>query len=115
MLAVLALALVPTVSRALAHAQGQSAWVEVCSQQGSVWVAADGSSTDGNPDGATLHTLEHCALCGLAAAALPLPPTEFAWVLPLTAATLVPTLFLQAPRPQFVWVQSQPRAPPVRS
>ena len=49
-LAMLALALLPTVSHAVAHGQGsRSAWAEVCTPQGMKWVAVDAASAAANP------------------------------------------------------------------
>ncbi len=119
LLAIFGLALAPTISHALAAAQGQqSSLAQICTPQGTktLVVAADGSvelleSQSGSDEGFA-NPLEHCPLCGLAAAAPPLPATEPVLVLPLTQSTAVPRLFLLAPRPLFTWSAAQPRAPP---
>lgn len=120
LIAIFGLALAPTISHALAHAQGGSVWAEVCTPQGMKLVAAADASADVDADGqpapadgtASLNHLEHCPLCGLSGAALALPPAPVALTLPLTSASLVPRLFLRAPRPMFSWAPAQPRAPP---
>ena len=111
--AMLAFALVPTLSRAMSHAQGNSAWAEVCTPQGLKLVAL--GNGEQAPVQANGHHLDHCAFCGLAgdgAAPWPsLPPT-----LPtVLAGTEVPRLFLQAAHTPFAWRSAPARAPPIRS
>lgn len=109
LVAIWALALVPTVSRALAFAAGDGLWAEVCTTQGPRFVSLD---ERGSPSPQATHALEHCKFCtaGFDGAA-PLPAVAPAWQLPQTRAA-VPRLFLQAPRPLFAWRRAQPRAPP---
>ncbi|MBP6764886.1 MAG: DUF2946 domain-containing protein [Rubrivivax sp.] len=113
LVAMLALALAPTVSRALALAQGGgSAWAEVCTPQGMVRVALD-DAPRGTP--APAHAggmLDHCPFCGLAGQAAGMPPAPP--VLPPVQAeqSLVPPLWLQAPHTLFAWRSAQPRGPP---
>ena len=117
----LALALLPTVARAMASAQGDgSAWAEICTAQGMKRVALDsqpgGSAVPepATPESAS-HHLDHCPFCGLSAQALDLPPAPRP-VLDLSAAAdHLPPLFLQAPRTLFAWCRAQPRAPPLNS
>ncbi|HSI61328.1 MAG TPA: DUF2946 family protein, partial [Ideonella sp.] len=73
LLAILSLALAPTISHALASsAAGGSAWAEICTPQGTRLVALD----DGQPPAPALSFghLDHCPLCGLSGTALGLPP-----------------------------------------
>ncbi len=71
LLAVLAMAWLPTVSRALTHAGGgATAWVEVCTAQGMRLVAVP--VDEPAPGQAAVH-LEHCPLCTLAQDQLALP------------------------------------------
>jgi hypothetical protein len=121
--AMLALALLPTVSRALAFANGDVRWAEVCTAGGMKLapVAAPGDialsrgSTSGlhGDDGPALGSshLEHCSYCGLSGGAAPLPATA-ASVITAPAGHAPPALFLQAPRTLFAWRSAQPRAPP---
>lgn len=108
----LAFALVPTISRALAFGTGSSAWAEICTPQGlKVVVAAEG---DEAPVQAGAH-LDHCALCGPSTdGAAPLPATPALLQLPLGSAE-VPRRFLQAAHTLHAWRSAQPRAPPVRA
>ena len=108
----LVLALVPTLSRAMAFANGTSTWAEICTPQGMKQV----SSVDGEeaPVQAGAH-LDHCALCGLATdAAAPLPASPLVAQLPLHRAE-PPRLFLHATTTLHAWCSAQPRAPPTRS
>lgn len=112
-MAVFGLVCAPTVSRAVAAARGDSAWVEVCSAQGTrrVWLPA---SDDGaSPAQVQHHPLQACALCVLAAAGM--APTS-------PVSGLAPALLPGHGCPQRPLVQvdtaphhpaSQPRAPPV--
>jgi Protein of unknown function (DUF2946) len=110
LLAMLAIALVPTVSRAMAFATGSPSWAEICTPQGMKLVAA----VDG--DEAPVQTgahLDHCALCGLSSdGAAPLPALPVPLQLPVGSAE-VPRLFLQAAHTLHAWRSAQPRAPPV--
>ena len=109
----LALALLPTVSHALALQRGGSAWVEVCTPQGMKLVAVDGSEAPA-PLQAAGH-LEHCPACVLQHIDAAPPPTPPALLpLPLEAAA-VPPLFLHAPHTLHAWRTAQPRGPPTRS
>jgi hypothetical protein len=116
LLAVLALALVPTISRALAHVQGDAGWAEVCTAQGMNlgMASAPADEAPAAKPGLPGH-LEPCAFCALCAGAAP-PPAgatpAFGW--PHSAAG-PPERFLQAPRTPFAWRSAQPRAPPIHS
>jgi Protein of unknown function (DUF2946) len=114
LVAVLGMALLPTLSHALAFARGDaSRWAEVCTPQGMRLVAVDDSA---GAEDKTLPTasgqLEHCPLCALGAGAMAPPPAPLAvlW-LPLAGAE-PPTAFLQAPRTAHAWRSAQPRGPP---
>lgn len=115
--AMLALALLPTVSRAMAQAQGgRTAGAELCTAQGMVRVILDGAPGDPaagpvSPETASGH-LDHCPFCSLSAQAAGLasaPP----WPLTLVAAAgHLPPPCLQAPHTRLAWCSAQPRAPP---
>ncbi|CAD5370261.1 conserved hypothetical protein [Rubrivivax sp. A210] len=107
----LVLALVPTISRAMASQQGPMSWVEICTPQGMQLVAiADGEESQAHTSG----HLDHCALCGLSADAGP-PPVAAPRPPQLPGGTEVPRLFLQAPYTLPAWRSAQPRAPPARA
>ncbi|MDZ7813785.1 MAG: DUF2946 family protein [Ideonella sp.] len=113
LLAVFGLALAPTISHAVAHANGATPWTEICTPQGIKLVSLTGEEL---PADATLspHSLEHCALCGLAASPAAPPAASAGPALHQGLSQAVPELFLQAPRPLFAWASAQPRAPPLR-
>ncbi len=123
LVAILALALLPTLSHAWAHVRGQGAggWAEVCTTQGPQRIAvdADGKLADttiepaADPAGA-LH-LQHCPLCVLSLDVPLLPPAAPA-ALPLALASAAPpAAFLHAPHTLHAWRSAQPRGPPSRS
>ena len=117
-MAVLALALLPTVSRAWglgAEPVGVHAMVEVCTTDGLRMVPnADGqASTDTSAHHAD--AFERCAHCVLGGAPLAVPPAMPAWQVSDPRAHALPALFLQAPHTLHVWAAAQPRAPPSHS
>ena len=109
----LALALLPTVARALAASQVEgSDWVEICTAQGMKRVAPDTTGAiPPAPQFAPGH-LDHCFFCGLSAQGLGLPPAPAWQQYPPDTAESLPGLVLQAPRSLLDWCSAQPRAPP---
>ncbi|MEI6028172.1 MAG: DUF2946 domain-containing protein [Betaproteobacteria bacterium] len=114
LMAMLALAVLPSVSHALAFARGgSSAWAEVCTPQGMRMVAVDaGRQTDSGAPMQAAAMLEHCALCALGGGAPALPASETAALRLLTGSHILPWLFLHAPRTLHAWRSAQPRGPP---
>lgn len=111
-LAILLASLAPSLSHALASSTGSN-WVEICTTQGSKWIAAGEDGSERAP--ASAHVLDHCPYCSLHAPTLGLPPAGSLTQLPLRLAHEVPRAFLAAPRTQHAWVSAQPRAPPLFS
>jgi len=111
-----ALALVPTVSHALAAASGQNNWTEVCTPQGMRFIAMSGTAglDEPVPIGAEA-AIEHCSYCAQSAGHLGMPPAEPGAAPTPHADDALPALFLHAPRTLPVWRSAQPRAPPVVS
>lgn len=110
-LAVLMAALAPALSQALG-AQQAANWIEVCSSQGTKWLAGD---DDGTAAPKAAHAFEHCPYCSVHAQSLDLPPVV-ATVGPIAGLQqAVPQAFLAAPRTLHAWVSAQPRAPPLFS
>ena len=113
LVAMLALALLPTVSRAMAFAQGGGgAWAEVCTPQGMVRVALDDAPGATPAPAQAGSMLDHCHFCGLASQAAGMPPAPPLLPPVQTADSLVPPLWLQAPHTLFAWRSAQPRGPP---
>lgn len=101
LLAMLGLALAPSISHALNADRASNAWTQICS--------ASGSS---EPPRSAAMQLEHCGLCVVAAHALGMPPAPVAVVSVPEGIAFVAALFLQAPHPLFAWRPPQARAPP---
>lgn len=102
-------ALAPSVSHALQSSRG-AGWVEVCTADGSRWVAA--GAEDSNPLPAQAHGLEHCPFCSLHAPTPGLPPADLLVVPPAGRDATLPPAFLHAPSTAHAWRSAQPRAPP---
>ncbi len=115
LIAMLGLALVPTLSRAMNPSTGTGPWLEICSTAGARFVAAASAAT-GAPDvptqSAAAH-MEHCPLCAQFSALLGLPPADPATLALPDGADHLPALYLQSPRPLFAWAPVQARAPPL--
>ena len=107
--AIFALALLPTVSRLLAHATGSSAWAEICTPRGLQTLTAQGEQAP--PASAAAH-LDHCPLCSLAGSALA-PPAVAALTIAHAPARSMPPLFGAAPRPLHAWAALRARGPPM--
>lgn len=110
-----AMALLPTISHALAQPGGQAPWNEICSSQGmsSMAVAGDPEEAGKQPaSDPSLGKMEHCAFCGLGAGHLALPTADRVVLRAPELSHALPALFLQAPYPLFAWWSAQPRAPP---
>lgn len=112
LLAIVMAALAPTVSRALGP-DAAAAWVEICTAQGSRWVAAADQGDAGSSDAG--HAGEHCPYCSLHLPVLGTPPAATPVLVLPALAHAVPAAFLAAPRTLHAWVVAQPRAPPAFS
>lgn len=111
-LAVFGLAFAPTVSHALNHAQGSSAFNEICTPEGMQQMAADSADQGEHSSAPSLNHLEHCPLCGLAACGLVTPSAPSTLAEPANLRHLQPALFWHAPRPLYAWASDRARAPP---
>ena len=118
MLAMVWGALAPTLGQAAAReALGPgSAWVEVCSTTGMVWVHLDSGAerTGEHPDGAgdAMSIMTDCALCLLHGATAGAPPAGGLPPLPLHVQALMPAV-PTSPTLATVWPGALLRAPPV--
>lgn len=108
LVAMLGLALAPTVSHALAASGPGNPWAEICSVAGGKTVAVDAA---GSRAEAGAH-LGHCPLCGQVGDVPALPGAEYRPVR-VDVAQYHPALLLHAPRTLFAWAVAQPRAPPL--
>lgn len=115
----LAFALMPTLSRALAfsgsgNSNGNADWAAICTPQGMQWLPSAATPADAGVPAQTL-ALDPCGFCALAGAgAAPPPVLAHILHLPLRSAA-PPALFLHARHALHAWASAQPRAPPVRA
>ena len=108
--------LAPTVSKVIAVERVDSNLVEVCTTEGTKWVAVaelgQGDSSAHQQDPPSLH--EHggdCAYCSLQTTKfLSVSSQSFATT---SAVSPLPSLFYQASKPLFAWAHSRSRAPPL--
>lgn len=106
--AVLALALLPTLSRAMAAGDTAGPWAEICSSTGVKPL------TDPTPTQAAGH-LDHCPLCTLQNALPALPVVEHAVRWPSFDATPTwPATCIGLPSSR-TWSRAQPRGPPAHA
>ena len=106
--AMLGLALAPTVSHALKASGPGNPWAELCSVSGGKPGAADRSG----PATETGTHLGHCPLCGQAGQAPALPCTEPAWAGMVDAGEVLSAGDGPSLQPAHVWPAAQARAPP---
>ncbi len=109
LVAVLALALMPSVARAWVGAQAAQGgdWVELCTTEGTRWVQVDERG-----DAVQQFSLpDACDFCQLQAQKPVLPTAPMHGVLPPLLAE-APPLFWQAPRLLAVWRTASSRGPP---
>jgi hypothetical protein len=113
LLAVFALAVVPTLSRAMDARLAHDSLLELCSQDGKRAVVSSDAAAGERGDAplAAIH-LEHCPLCAASAAALGLPPASATMQWLSLTESRQPARLLHAPRTTFAWRTAQPRAPP---
>lgn len=106
--ALLALALLPTLSRAMAAGDGAGPWAEICSSTGVKPL------TDPTPTPAAAH-LDHCPLCTLQDALPALPTADHAAFVPADVSS-APSLTAGSPRPAATpWSIPAPRGPPAHA
>ncbi len=107
----LALALLPAVSHALAASRANASLTEICTSQGMRPVAlGDAGSSEGAPASGSGH-LEHCPYCASSLGALGMPPAAIT-LRPVPLAAELPPRLLDAPRASAAWRGTQARAPP---
>ncbi len=115
-LAVLWGCLLPVMSHAVvAHQVGDKGWVEVCTATGMAWVNGTDAglvSAPDSPQGGTGSGMVACDWCATHSPLAGLPTVPQPLAAPLVFGADVPTAFLHAPRPLFVWAAAHSRAPP---
>ncbi len=116
LLAMLMAVLAPTVSKVVAAERAGSHLVEVCTTEGTKWVAVSELGQSGmvthQQGPASVH--EHggdCPYCSLQTSKFFITTAQsFATT---QVVNLFPRLFYQAPKPLFVWAHARSRAPPL--
>ena len=106
----------PTISKVVAAERVDSNLVEVCTVEGTKWVAVaelgQGDSSAHPHEPSSLH--DHggdCPYCNLQSTKfLSVASTSFA---ASPVVSFLPSLFYQAPKPLFAWAHSRSRAPPL--
>ncbi|QBE65072.1 DUF2946 domain-containing protein [Pseudoduganella lutea] len=116
-IAVLAAALMPSVSRALASDRaGNIMMAEICAPSGMNYAAMSDAAMAAagmvEPDDKRMGHMDDCAWCRLQADTPALPGTVLA-VAPGEIAAPRPPLFYHSPTPLFTWAAAQPRGPPL--
>jgi len=116
LLAMVMLALAPTVSKVIAAERVDSNLVEVCTNEGTKWLSASelGQAGLAGHDQGPSSVHDHggdCPYCNLQA-------TKFLSSVVRSCAitksvVLLPPLFYQAPKPLFAWALQPARAPPL--
>jgi hypothetical protein len=109
--------LAPSLSHALGWATGSTTWIEVCTAQGSRWVATSDADdvAPGAPAVMASGHLEHCPFCHLGANPLAPPPAD---ICPLSRVPMregLPERFFAATHAAHVWRAANTRAPPFLS
>lgn len=116
LVAMLLMALAPTVSKVVASERSNAGLVEVCTAEGMKWVAVSGVSQfdSGSQDKTPISAHDHsgdCPYCSLQTAKL-LTSTSHSFTTTPVESPL-PPLFYQASKPLFAWAQARSRAPPL--
>jgi hypothetical protein len=113
LVAMLAMALLPTVAHALTFAQGgKSSLAEICTPRGMQWVQLDAASPDGDGPSTAVEHMQDCPYCSRAVSLTGLPPPVLQLQLQPQTGGAKPPLFLHAARTLFAWASAQPRGPP---
>jgi Protein of unknown function (DUF2946) len=112
----LAVALVPSVSRAMVTASGHG-WAEICTTQGTKWVSVEQAVAGESTDDAAVFGghLDHCPLCSLGAHSPALLGEPVVLGLFDAPDASFPERFFSASRTPHAWCTAQPRAPPAHS
>ena len=116
LIAMLMLALAPTVSKVIAAERATSNVVEVCTTEGTKWLPASElgqTASDGHDQGSSSLHGSDCPYCSLQTAKFVATGAQSSATTPMVS--LLPPLFYQAPKPLFAWAHSRSRAPPSAS
>lgn len=110
--AVLMNALAPSVSHALAYAEGNPAAFEICRADKSKPLPASFLLMDDEQDRKAMSMGEDCGYCATHGGSLGMPPSLVSGLPFAVQSQLHPFLFYRAPQPLAAWSASRPRGPP---
>ena len=115
LLAMVILALAPTVSKVIAAERIDSNLVEVCTTEGTKWLSASelGQAASAVHDQGPSSLHDHggdCPYCNLQTTKFLSSVVQSCTT--TRSVTLLPPLFYKAPKPLFAWAHSRSRAPP---
>ena len=115
LLAMVMLALAPTVSKVIAAERVDSNLVEVCTTEGTKWLSASelGKAASAGHDQGPSSVHDHggdCHYCNLQTTKFLSSVVQSCTT--TRSVTLLPPLFYQAQKPLFAWAHSRSRAPP---
>ena len=111
-IAILAAALMPSVSRALAQDRaGNPMMAEICAPSGMSYAGMRAPDMQ-SPDTKAIGHMDDCAYCRFHADTPALPAMAIT-VEPGKVASPHPPLFYHAPTPLFAWTAAKPRGPPL--
>ena len=118
LLAMVMLALAPTVSKVIAAERIDSNLVEVCTTEGTRWLSASelGQAASAVHDQGPSSLHDHggdCPYCNLQTTKFLSSVVQSCTT--TRSVTLLPPLFYKAPKPLFAWAHSRSRAPPLIS
>jgi hypothetical protein len=115
LLAMVILALAPTVSKVIAAERIDSNLVEVCTTEGTKWLSASelGQAASAGHDQGPSSLHDHggdCPYCNLQTTKFLSSVVQSCTT--TRSVTLLPPFFYKAPKPLFAWAHSRSRAPP---
>ncbi|KQW87293.1 hypothetical protein ASC94_28260 [Massilia sp. Root418] len=114
-IAVLMNALAPSISHALAAAEGNPAAFEICRADKSKPLPAPFLQMDGEEDRKAMSMGEDCGYCATHAGSFGMPPSMVSGLPFAVQSRLHPFLFYRAPQPLAAWSASRPRGPPAHA
>ncbi len=117
LLAIIMLALAPTVSKLITANRLNVNLVEVCTTEGTKWLSiselVQPTSVNNNHVPASINDHGDCYYCNLQTSKF--LPSVINLCITSKLAAILPSLFYQAPKPFFAWTHSRSRAPPIAS
>ena len=119
--ALMASALAPAISRAMGPDESGRYLIEVCSAAGTHQISLTAEEAAfyselaipaGDGEGGDAPMLDHCPYCSASFNLAMLPAAGTQTVFAVIGSQIAPKLFFVSPRPLFAWSPAHPRAPP---